>query len=188
NDGLSDGQRTVYEFVGDDKRSVSRIQGTAEGGITRLESWYGGTLSAFMEVTSREVDRPIAEADLMQEVPLLTRYSYRNAPVVFIAGLFVVTIIAGIAFWTWLFARAEAFEGAMRIRSRLWRYFAGAFILIASVLVLLAVATRGGSGHPPAIVYVMVMAVLAGIAFALMACFLLSSYAGQALAQSRRPR
>ncbi|HKU72139.1 MAG TPA: hypothetical protein VJQ51_14990, partial [Burkholderiales bacterium] len=49
NEGLSDGQRTVYEFIGDDKRSVTRIQVTAAGGITRLESWYGGTLSAFME-------------------------------------------------------------------------------------------------------------------------------------------
>jgi MFS family permease len=121
-------------------------------------------------------------------VPLLVRYSPQNDAPVFVAGLFVVTALAGLAFWARLFARAEHPEDAVRVRRRLWRLFAWAFAAVAAVLGLLAAVTWGGSGHPPAIVYVMAMGVLAAIGFGLGACFLLSSYVGQAFSRSRITR
>ena len=69
----------------------------------------------------------------------------------------------------------------MSLRRHLWKIFGWAFAAVAALLGFLAVVTWGGSGHPPAIAYVMVLAVLAAIGFGLVACFLLSSYLAQAL-------
>ena len=189
NAGLSDSRQTVYELSDSDGRGSARIfVAAASGAIVRYESWYGGTLSSYVEITAREIDRPLADSELSHGVPLLSRFSPQNNPSVFISGLFVVAAIAGLAFWTWFFARAEDPEDAVRVRRRLWRLFAWALAVVAAVLGLLTVVTWGGSGHPPAIAYVMVMAVLAAIAFGLAACFLLLSYAGQALAGKRSPQ
>ncbi len=182
NDELSDPRQTVYELWDNDRRAGARIRvAAADGAIVRYENWYDGTLRGYVEITAREAGRPLADSELGHEVPLMTRYSPGNNFPVFVSALFVVTAIAGLAFWTWLFARAENPEDIAHLRRRLWRLFAWAFVAAATVLGLLAVATWGGSGHPPAIVYVMLMAMLAAIAFGLAACFLLSSYVGQAL-------
>ena len=184
---LSDSQQAVYELRNSDGPGSARIRvAAADGAIVRYEAWYDGTLRGYVEITAREVDRPLADSELGQDVPLAHRYSLLNNPRVFFAGLFVVAAIAGLVFWTWFFARAENPEDAARLRRRLWRYLTRAFAVVAALLGLLAVVTWGGSGHPPAIVYVMAMAVMATIAFGLAACFLLTSYVGQALTGGRR--
>ena len=184
NDELSDPRQRVYELWDGDRRGGARIRvAVADGSINRYESWYDGTLRSYVEITEREVGRQLADSELGHEVPLHARYSPANNPRVFIAGLFVIAAIAGLVLWTWLFARAEDPEGIARLRRRLWRIFAWALAVVAALLGLLAAVTWGGSGHPPAIVYVMGMAMLAAIAFGLAACFLLVSYAGQALAR-----
>ncbi len=185
-DELSDPRHTVYELRDSDGRGGARIRvAAADGAIVRYERWYDGTLRGYVEITAREVDRPLADSDIGHKVPLLARYSPGNNLPVFIAGLFVAVAIVGLAFWTWLFARAEDPEDAVRLRRRLWRILAWALAVVATLLGVLTVATWGGSGHPPAIVYVRVMAWLAAIAVGQATCFLLSSYAGQALSGSR---
>ena len=154
----------------------------ADGAIVRYENGYDGTLRGYIETTAREVGRPLADSELGHEVPLMTRYSPGNNLPVFVSALFVVTAIAGLAFWTWFFARAESPEDVASVRRRLWRLFAWALAAVATLLGFLTVVTWGGSGHPPAIVYVMVMAMLAAIGFGLAACFLLMSYLGQVVA------
>ncbi len=186
NGELSDMQQTVYESWDSDRRGSARIRvAVADGNIIRYESWYDEILRSYVEITAREVDQPLADSELGHEVPLLARYSLGNNPSVFVAGLFVVAAIAGLVFWTWFFARAKDPEDIAHVRRRLWRFFGWAFAVVVTVLGLLTVVTWGGSGHPPAIVYVMVLAALAAVAFGLAACFLLSSYAGQALSGSR---
>jgi hypothetical protein len=183
NDALSDPRHTVYEHWDSDRRGGARIQvATADGAIVRYENWYDGTLRSYIEITARQVDQLVADSELGQEVPLTARYSLQNNPRAFVAGLFAVAVIAGLVFWTWLFARAEDPENVARVRRRLWRLFAWALAGVAALLGFLAAITWGGSGHPPAIFYVMGLAVLAAIAFGLAACFLLASYVGQALA------
>jgi hypothetical protein len=187
NDELSDPRQTVYELPDSDRRGSARIRvAVADGSINRYEHWYGGNLGSYVEITERKVNPPLADSELGHEVPLLARYSPGNNLPVFIAGLFVVAAILGLVFWTWLFARAEDPENIARLRRRLWRIFAWALGVVAALLGLLAVVTWGGSGHPPAIVYVMVMAIWAAIAFGLAACFLVLSYAGEALSAVNR--
>ena len=113
------------------------------------------------------------------------RYSLRNNQPAFFGGLFVVFALVGIAFWMWRFRRAEHSQDVVSLRRRLWRIYAWTFAAVAGLLGLLAAVTWGGSGHPPAIAYVMVLAILAGIGFGLIACFLVASYAAQALAGRR---
>ena len=187
NDGLSDPRQTVYELRDSDGRGSARIHvAAADGAIVRYESWYDGALRGYLEITAREVDRPLADSEVGREVPLLTRYSPGNNLPVFLAGLFVVVAIAGLVFWTWIFARAEDPETAARVPRRLWRIFAWALAVVTALLGLLAVVTWGGSGHPPAIFFVMAMAAWAAIAFGLAACFLLASHAGRALARRQK--
>jgi hypothetical protein len=189
NDELSDPRHTVYELQDSDRRVSARIRvAVADGAIVRFESWYGGALTGYVEITAREVDQPLADSELVHAVPLLARVSPANNPSGFVAGLFVVAAIAGLAFWTRRFARAEDPQDVARVRRRLWRLYAWALAAVATLLGLLTVATWGGSGHPPAIAYVMVLAVLAAIAFGLAACFLLLSYVGQLLARRRIAR
>lgn len=184
NDELSDPRQRVYELWNSDRRGSARIRvAVPDGSIDRHESWYDGTLRSYVEITERKVNPSLAESELGHSVPLYARYSPSNNPRVFISGLFVIAAIAGLVIWTWLFARAEDPEDIARVRRRLWRIFAWALAVVVALLGLLTVITWGGSGHPPAIAYVMVMAVLAAIAFGLAACFLLLSYAGQALSR-----
>jgi hypothetical protein len=179
---LSDTRHTVYERQVNDRRGSERIRvAKADGGIVRYESVSDGVVRSYVEIT-REVDRPLADADLSHDVPLFARFSPQNNALVFFAGLFVVTALAGLAFWARLFARAEHPYDVVSLRRRLWRIFAWAFGAVAALLGLLTAVTWGGSGHPPAIAYVMALAVLAAIGFGLVACFLLASY----LAQARR--
>jgi hypothetical protein len=186
---LSDARHTVYERQDPDRRGGARIRvTTADGVIVRYEGLYGGVVRGYVELAAREVDRPLADADLSHDVPLLARFSPQNNAPLFVAGLFVVTALAGLAFWARFFARAEHPQDAIDLRRRSWRLFARAFATVAALLGFLAVATWGGSGHPPAIAYVMALAVLAGIGFGLAACFLLASHLAQALRRSTAPK
>jgi hypothetical protein len=87
--------------------------------------------------------------------------------------------------FAWRFRRAEHWYDVVSLRRHLWKILGWTLAAAAGLLGFLTVVTWGGSGHPPAIAYVMALAVLAAIGFGLMVCFLLSSYAGQALASRR---
>ena len=186
---LSDARQTVYERRSDDQRGSERIRvATADGAIVRHESLYGGIVRGYVEIATRQVDPPLADADLAHQVPLLSRYSLQNNAPVFISGLFVLAALAGLAFWVRRFARAEHPYDVISGRRRLWRLFAWALGGVAGLLGLLAALTWGGSGHPPAIAYVIVMGVIAAIGFGLVACFLLLSYVAQAFSRGRGTR
>jgi len=182
NGELSDARQTVYERPANDRRGSERIRvTTADGVIVRYESVHDGAVRGYVEIAARQVGQPLGDADLAYEVPLYARYSPQNNALVFFSGVFVLTALVGLAYWARRFARAEHPYDVVSARRRLWRLFGWAFGATALLLGLLAVLTWGGSGHPPAIVYVMVLAVLAGAGFGLVACFLLPSYVAQAL-------
>ena len=179
---LSDAREAVYERRTYDPRGATRIRVTPDGVLVRYEGLYDGVLRGYTEITARQVGQPLADAQLTQDVPLVARYSLRNNRPVFFGGLFVLVALAGVAFWASRFRRAEHLHDVVSLRRRLWKIFGWSLAAVAGLLALLAAVTWGGSGHPPAIAYVMVLAVLAGIGFGLVACFLLASYAGQELA------
>ena len=182
NPELSDARRTVYERQDGDRRGSERIGvATADGAIQRYERLYDGVVRGYIEITERQVGYPLDDADLAYEVPPPTRFSLQNNPRVFVSGLFVMTALVGTAFWAWRFRRAEHWYDVASNRRRLWRIYAWAFGSVAAVLGFLAAITWGSPGHPPAIVFVMALAALAGVGFGLVACFLLSSYLAQAL-------
>jgi hypothetical protein len=186
---LSDARRTVHERMDGDRRGGTRIRvATADGALLRYERMYDGIVRGYVEIDSREIGRPLTAADLAQDVPLTQRYSLQNNAPVFVAALFVVAALAGLAFWAWRFARAEHPYDVVIFRRILWRVFAWAFGGVASILGFLAFLTWGGKGHPPAIVFVIGLAGLAGLAFGLVACFLLSSYVVQAFPRNRIAR
>lgn len=178
---LSDERQTVYERQNGDRRGGSRIRVTAKGGLVRYEGLYDGVVRSYVQIEKREVDRPLADADLARDVPLLERYSLQNNRAVFFGGMFVLTALVGLAFWAWRFARAEHWYDVVVLRRHLWRIFAWAFASVAAVLGALAALSWDSPGHPPAIVFVIALAGLAGVGFGLVACFLLSSYVAQAL-------
>jgi hypothetical protein len=187
NPQLSDHRQTTYERFDSDRRGGSRIRvNAADGSIVRFESLYGGVVREFVEVSAREVDRTLTEADLAHEVPLTARFSPQNNVAGFFALLFAATALAGLAYWSIRFARNRGIEDFADTRPRLWRYFAMALGSVAGVLALLAALTWGGSGHPPAIVFVAVLAVWAAIGFGLVACLLLVSYPAEALVRRSR--
>ena len=181
---LSDARQSVYERRSYDPRGATRIR-VAEGALVRYEGLYDGVLRGYTEITERRVGQPLADAELTHEVQLSARYSPQNNQPVFFGGLFVLFALAGVGFWAWRFRRAEHWYDVVSLRRKLWKIFGWSFAAVAGLLGFLTVVTWGGSGHPPAIAYVMVLAVLAGIGFGLVACFLLASYAGQALAGRR---
>ncbi len=182
NNDLSDARQTVYERWDAERRGGTRIRVAAPAGaFVRYESLYNGVVSGYVEIAARQVDQPLGDAELAYEVPLYTRYSLQNNQPVFFAGLFILTALIGTAFWARRFRRAEHWHDVISLRRSLWKIFAWAFAVTGGLLGLLAAVTWGGSGHPPAIAYVMVLGVFAGIGFGLVACFLLSSYLAQAL-------
>jgi hypothetical protein len=186
NIATSDARETIYERLDNAGRGGERIRVAPGGTLVRYESVHAGVVRGYIEISARQVGQPLGEADLAYDVPLYARYSLRNNQPVFFGGLALLFALAGTAFWARRFGRAEHPQDVVSLRRRLWRVFGWSVAAVAALLGFLTVITWGGSGHPPAIAYVMVLAVLAGIGFGLVACFLLASYAGQALAGRRR--
>ena len=188
NPQLSDDRQTTYERFDSDRRGGSRIRvNAADGALVRYESLYGGVVRGFVEVSAREVDRPLTDADLSHEVPLSVRFSLQNNVPAFVAGLFAATALASLAFWSIRFSRNRGIGEFADTRRRLWRYLAISLVVVGGLLALLAALTWGGSGHPPAIVYVAVLAFWAAIGFGLGASFLAASYLAQALVVRKKP-
>jgi hypothetical protein len=186
NASLSSPQHTVFEqmdakgshgerlWVLNSDRSIFRHERLKNGGVVR-----------YVDITSREVNRSLTDADLWYGAPFYARFSMSNNPAAFIAGLFVAVILLAALVWAWLFSRAASLDDVLRKRRKLWRVQMWAFIVTASGLAVLAVITAPGGGHPPAIVFVFVLAGFAAIAFGLAACFTLVSYPVQLLFKGR---
>ena len=148
----------------------------ADKSIARYERMRNGGVVRFVEITSRELNRPLSDVDLWYDAPLLARFSLSNNPIVFVAGLHVVAALVGALFWGWRFARATEIYDVLESRGRLWRLQLWIFGGIALLLGALAAAVYPGGGHPPAIAYVWVMGLWCAVAFGLTACFTLASY------------
>jgi hypothetical protein len=185
NSTLSTAQYSVFERFDDEnhKNSERLWVRNADRSIVRYEGLRDGALLHFAEITALEVNRPLTDAELSHHVPLFVRYSLQNNPGVFIAGLFVAAGFAGAFLWGWWFARATSLEEVVRKRGRLWRVqfriFGGTAIALG-VLALLSIIVPG-KGHPPAIVFVFVLAIWFAVAFALTTFFTLMSYPMQLL-------
>lgn len=182
---LSTAQHSVFErFDDENHRNSERLWvRNADKSIVRYEGLRDGAILHFAEITSQELDRPLGDAELSHDVPLVVRYSLQNNPGVFIAALFAAAGLAGVLLWGWWFSRATRFDDVVRGRRRLWRVqfwcWGGAAIALGALAVLAIMAP--GKGHPPAIVFVFVLAVWCAVAFALTACFTLMSYPVQLL-------
>ncbi len=156
--------------------------------IVRHEGVRNGTVVRTTELASAELNRPLGPADLSYAVPLYYRFSPQSNPKAFVAILFAVVLLSGFGAWGLIFARAADPQNVVDGRRLLWRIQKWAGILVAALLGILAVVTSIGpqSGHPPAIVFVFLLGILAAIGFGLVACFTLASYPVQWLrARSR---
>ena len=189
---LSTAQHSVFERFNDEhQRSSERLWvRNKDRSIVRYEGLHDRVVLRFVEIASQEVNRPLTSAELSHDVPLSARYSLQNNPRVFLAGLFVAAGVAGTLVWGWLFARTANVEDVLRKRRRLWRlqlWSFGATAIALAALAALAASVRD-SGHPPAIVFVYVVAIWCTVAFALAACFTLTSYPVQLVFRTRRAR
>jgi hypothetical protein len=176
---LSTPEHWVFERPGADGKTSERLRvSVRDRAIVRFEALRGGEVMRYVEITSQKIDAQLGDADLSHEVPFLARYSLQNNPAVFIAALFAAAITAGVLFWGWLFVRASDLEEVLRKRRRLWKVLAWTLSVTVALLAVLALITSLGrdTGHPPAIVFVVILAIWCGIGFALAACFILASY------------
>jgi hypothetical protein len=189
---LSTQRHTVYERFGDDQRRTSERVWvlSRDGSIVRWEGLQGGEVHRFVEITSQEINRKIGDGDLSHRAPLFARYSLQNNPAVFLAGLFAVVGLAGTLFWAWLVTRGASLEDIARKRRKLWRFQRWAFGIAGVALAALALLALvgGGSGHPPAIVIVFMLAIWCAGLFVLMALFTFTSYPVQGFFRRRETR
>jgi hypothetical protein len=188
---LSSVEHTVFErpderWPGQSGRFWVR---NADKAIFKYEEARNGEVMRFVELSSQEVGRPLADAELSHPVSPLTYVSLQNNPAAFFTGLFLGALLAGAAFWTWRFARATSLDEVLRKRRLLWKVQLWGFgvtgVLIGALAVLSLVMPD--SGHPPFIVVVVVMAIGWAVASALAALFTLVSYAVQRLVRSAQP-
>ena len=161
----------------------------ADQAIFKYEEARNGEVMRFVELSSQEIGRPLADAELAHPVSPLTYVTLQNDPAAFFSGLFLAVPLAGAAFWTWLFARAASLDEVLRKRRLLWKVQLWGFgvtgVLIGALAVLSLVTPD--SGHPPFIVVVVLMAIGWAVVFALTALFTLVSYAVQRLVRSAQP-
>jgi len=196
NPALSTPSHTVYEqsysFTVGAKVTVVMRQRlwvlNATRAIVKYEQLTNEDVMHFVEITSSTFNRPLTDADLRYDAPLLARYSLSNNLPVFIGGLIAAAGLLGALFWGWRFARAIDIEDLLDKRKRLWRWQFLGFGGLAILLAVLAAITAGGSGHPPAIAYVYVLAIWCAVAFGMTACFTLASYPLALMFQAWRTR
>jgi len=184
---LSTPQHTVFERFEANGREGERIWVlNANKSIARHETLNDGGIVRYVDVTSREVNRPLSDADLWYDTSIFARYSLMNNATVFVAALHVAAAVFGAFVWGWLLARSAAIEDVLHKRRRVWRLVLRSSGLIAVALAVLGVFMIGGSGHPPAIVYVWVIGAWCAVGFGMAVCFLLPSYPLAMLIKSRR--
>lgn len=182
---LSDGARKVFDQSGNPGISLSRVIVAGER-IVRQESYYDGRMNGYLDVTSQGIDPPLGEADISYPLPWWVSWSPQNDMPRFIGAVYALAVLLAFGLWTRGFARAVDPFHLVRVRSGLWRLFRWSFGFVAGGLGLLAALTWGGSGHPPAIAYVWVMALASASCFGLFAGVLLASYPAQPLANRLR--
>ena len=182
--GASNAQYTVFEHPVPGTRWSERLWiRNADRSIARWESFENDVLMRYTEVTSQEFNRALGEADLSTEVPAFARYSLMNNPRVFLSALIAAPGVLGLLVWPWL-PRAAYDKRRFLWKLQFWIYG----VLGAVLLVLAGLTLPGGGGHPPAIFFVLGMAVWVGIAFAMTGLFTLASYPAQLIARRRWAR
>lgn len=185
NGALSNAQYTVLErqenVVGSNFPRIERLWiQNSDRSIRKYEHAGSAGPARTLQLARVDLDRPLADAELRYEAPLLARYSPARRPAVYIGALMAAAALLGALFWGWRFARAPAPDTVLGARRLLWRVLAIAFACTAAALGALAAFAPSG-GHPPAIVFVAVLAIWCAIAFGMAACFLLASYPAQLL-------
>jgi hypothetical protein len=175
NTALSTPEYSVFERA-DTYGSDRILIRNADQSIARYERVRGDVVMRYVEITSRTLNRNLTDGDLRYDVPLYVRFSLSNNPKAFVAGLFVIAGLVGALVWGWAFACTDQIEYVTRKRWFLWRLQFWIFGVTGLLLAVLAAVSAGGSGHPPAIVYVFGMGIVAAVAFGLTACFTLASY------------
>jgi len=174
---LSSAEQTVFERTDPNGRDSERLWVVnATRTIVRHERLRDGAVTRYTEIRSRELNRPLSDADLTFDVPARVRFSAANNPRAFIAGVFAATIVLAAMVWTFVFVRARALDGIRRWRTGLWRWQLRGLVAAAIGLAILALLSLPGGGHPPAIVFVFVLGVYAAIGFGLIASFTAVSY------------
>ena len=176
---LSAPDRAVYERFQDpyERRAERVFLSVRDQTLVRYEELKDGVVMRYVEVTP-QLDRALSAADLAHQAPWSTRYSFANNQPVFLAGLLALTVLLGGGVWAWLFVRAPDAQSVLHWRRKLWRFQLWALGATVILLVLLALVTlvSPGSGHPPAIILVFLLAFWAALGFGLLASFTLASY------------
>jgi hypothetical protein len=187
NAALSNDKQQVFERIDPYYRStVERVWvRNSDKAMVRYELLNGELLMRSTEVAAAEFDRPLGAAELTFDVPLYARVSPQGNLPAFLALLFAAIALMSVLLWTWIYLRSEDPDALAMHRRRLWRFQRWAWLIVAVLLGILAAVSWGGSGHPPAIVYVFVLAVWAAVIFGLFAVFTLASYPVQWLLAKR---
>lgn len=174
---LSTPRHSVFERFESNGHESERLWVLNEdGAIVKHEAIRDGVVMRFAEIESHAENRALSDADLRYEVPFQVRHSASNSPAPFFAAMAGIACAIAALTWAWFFSRAAEPETLRRMRRRLWRINLRALGVVALALAALAVASIPGGGHPPAIVYVMALAIWCAFAFALAAILLLVSY------------
>ena len=185
NAALSNAEQTVFERFPAANQGERWWVRNADEVIIRSEVLYGGVVMGTTEMERVEFDRPLSDADLGTDVPLLAPFSLMNNAPVFIAGLILASGLLGLPVWALAFARADP-DSVDAKRHLVWKLHLWIYGTVAALLGILALITGfGGGGHPPAIFFVLAMAVWAAVAFAMTALFTLASYPAQRLVGKR---
>ncbi len=188
---MSTPEYTVFERLDQRSGNTNRLWvRNADKALVKYEQARDGEVMRFVELSSQEVGRPLADAELSHRVSPLARVSLQNNPAAFVAALFLAALLAAGAFWAWVFLRAQSLDDVLRKRRRLWKIQRWGVSVTGGLIGILAVLSLvfPGSGHPPAFVVVMVIALWWAVAFGLTALFTWVSYPVQRLLASRLRR
>ena len=146
--------------------------------LVRYELERGGRIQQYVQLDSVQLGRRVSGSDLSYRPPWLAHVALQNSPAGFLVVLVLGSMARGALGWLPAFARADDDGRVLRLRNRLWRLQGLAFLVTAAVLGGLAILASMGkdSGHPPAIVVVLVLAAICALAFTALACATLASH------------
>jgi hypothetical protein len=158
----------------------------ADGTIDRFETFSEDKVTRFVEFANPRFDAKLGDEDLHYSVPIYYRVLPQNNKYAFTALVALMVLVLGFAFWYWRCTRAMYLVDISDARRRWFRRLFWIGGIGGVVLVLLAAASWGGSGHPPAIVFVGLFAIFCALGWVLAAAFVLTSYPAQWMARRQR--
>lgn len=186
---LSDQQLTVldYSYTYRKSKTLQRLSvSNKDNLIIKFEEFIDDESVVVHEMSNIRINPILSPQDLSFSPPLLTKYSIRMRPAIFISVLLVSASGLGFLFWTIVFLLnrdSNTNTIPWRYKQKTWRIYRNVSLSTLILFIVVGLLSLPMSGHPPLFIVVLMYALYIGLGMIAIGFFLFSAYLAHTFSQ-----